>query len=45
MLEAEISYTMMVVVATVVIVKYGDDDGPESVAWLVPGWLAGLHAG
>ena len=43
MLEAENSYTMMVMIAMAVMVKHGDDDGTESVAWL-GAWLAGWPA-
>ena len=44
MLEAENSHTTMVMIAMVVMVKHGDDEGTESVAWLGP-WLAGWPAG
>ena len=44
MLEAENSYTTMVMIAMVVMVEHGDDEGTESIAWLgprLPGWPAG----
>ena len=44
MLEAENSYTTMVMIAMVVMVEHGDDEGTESVAWLglqLAGWPAG----